>query len=105
MPKNLPKVNWEVVSTTNETNGDVPVITKRLLGHVDNSSYPSIKVDIQLSVSTPANATGPVPVIMEFGFLFPAGAQRPLQQHLHRVHQQLHQAGNNNYLPKDGAMQ
>jgi hypothetical protein len=76
MPKNLPKVNWEVVSTTNETNGDVPVITKRLLGHVDNSSYPAIKVDIQLSVSTPAAATGPVPVVMEFGFLFPAGAQR-----------------------------
>ena len=36
-------------------------------GHVDNSSYPLIKVDIQLTLSTPANATGPVPVMMEFG--------------------------------------
>ena len=68
VPANLPKVTWEVVSTTQEMNGAVPVVTKRLLGHVDNSSYPSIKVDIDLTLSTPAHATGPVPVIMEFGF-------------------------------------
>lgn len=77
VPKNVPKVNWEVISTTNETNGDVPVITKKLLGHVDNSSYPSIKVDIQLTLTTPANAKGPVPVIMEFGFIFPPGFRMP----------------------------
>ncbi len=65
--KNTPKVNWEVTSTTKEKNGDVPVITKTLLGHVDNSAYPLIHVDIQLTLSTPANAAGPVPVIMEFG--------------------------------------
>ena len=67
VPTNTPKVNWEVTSTTNEKNGDVPVITKNLVGHVDNSSYPQITVDIQLTLSTPANATGPVPVIMECG--------------------------------------
>jgi hypothetical protein len=67
-PANLPKVTWEVVSTTQEKNGDVPVVTKRLLGHVDNSADPAIKVDIDLTLTTPANATGPVPVIMEFGF-------------------------------------
>jgi len=67
-PANLPKVNWEVVSTTPEKNGDVAIITKHLLGHVDNAIDPAIKVDIDLTLSTPANATGPVPVIMEFGF-------------------------------------
>jgi hypothetical protein len=77
VPKNLPKVNWEVTSTTNETNGDIPVVTKKLLGHVDNSSYPSITVDIQLTLTTPANAKGPVPVIMEFGFIFPPGFRMP----------------------------
>ncbi len=66
-PNNTPTVNWEVTSTTKETNGDVPVITKTLLGHVDNSAYPLIHVDIQLTLSTPANAAGPVPVMMEFG--------------------------------------
>jgi hypothetical protein len=67
-PANLPKVTWEVVSTTAEKIGDVPVVTKRLLGHVDNSSYPQIKVDIDLTLTTPAHAVGPVPVIVEFGF-------------------------------------
>src|SRR5436190_4181654 len=66
-PKNLPKVKWEVASTTPGTNGDVPIITKQLLGHVDNSSYPQITLNIQLTLTTPANTAGPVPVIMEFG--------------------------------------
>ncbi len=66
VPKDTPKVNWEVISTTKETNNEVPIITKKLIGHVDNSSYPAITVDIQLTLSTPANANGPVPVIMEF---------------------------------------
>jgi hypothetical protein len=68
VPANLPKVTWEVVSTTQEKNGDVAIVTKQLKGRVDNSIDPAIKVDIDLTLSTPANATGPVPVIMEFGF-------------------------------------
>jgi hypothetical protein len=68
VPANLPKVTWEVVSTTHEKNGDVGVITKKLTGHVDNSADPAITVNIDLTLSTPANAKGPVPVIMEFGF-------------------------------------
>lgn len=67
-PKKTPKVKWEVVSRTEEKIGEVPVITRRLVGHVDNSSYPHITVDIQMSLTTPANARGPVPVILEFGF-------------------------------------
>jgi hypothetical protein len=67
VPTDTPKVTWEVTSTVREMNGDVPVITKTLVGHVDNSAYPLIAVDIELTLSTPANATGPVPVIMEFG--------------------------------------
>jgi hypothetical protein len=68
VPANLPKVTWEVVSTTQEKNGDMAVVTKQLKGHVDNSIDPAITVDIDLTLSTPANAAGPVPVIMEFGF-------------------------------------
>jgi hypothetical protein len=73
VPKNVPKVNWEVTSTTHDNVGDVAVITKKLVGHVDNSAYPAITVDIQLTLTTPAAATGPVPVIMEFGFIFGRG--------------------------------
>jgi hypothetical protein len=67
-PANLPKVAWEVVSTVHEKNGDVPVITKTLVGHVDNSADPKITVNIDLTLTTPADAKGPVPVIMELGF-------------------------------------
>src|SRR5262245_39417331 len=68
VPKNVPKVKWEVTSTTRTNNGDASIITKQLVGHVDNSAYPLINVDIELTLSTPANATVPVPVMMEFGF-------------------------------------
>ncbi len=68
VPANLPKVTWEVVSTTPEKNGDYAVITKVLKGHVDNSIDPQITVTIDLTLTTPADAKGPVPVIMEFGF-------------------------------------
>ena len=67
VPKDTPKVKWEVLSTTSEENSGVPVITKKLLGHVDNSSYPLISIDIQLTLTTPAKAIGSVPVMMEFG--------------------------------------
>jgi hypothetical protein len=70
MPKETPKVKWEVTSEEKSTVGDVPVITKKLVGHVDNSSYTPITVDIQLTLTTPEKAKGPVPVIMEFGFSF-----------------------------------
>jgi hypothetical protein len=68
VPRRTPRVKWEVTGTTRELIGEVNVITKQLVGHVDNSSYPLISVNIQLSLTTPANATGPVPVMMEFGF-------------------------------------
>lgn len=70
VPANVPGVKWEVISVKNDSVAKIPVITKTLIGHVDNSSYPSIKVDIDLTLVTPANAPGPVPVIMEFGFVF-----------------------------------
>jgi len=67
VPKSVPKVKWEVTNTANESVGDISIITKTLVGHVDNSTFPEITVDIQLSLSTPANAKTPVPVIMVFG--------------------------------------
>ena len=67
LPKNVPEVKWEVTSTTKGMNGDVPIVTKQLVGHVDNSADPQITVDIQVVLNTPANAKGPAPVIMQFG--------------------------------------
>jgi hypothetical protein len=73
MPKETPAVKWEVTATDKHTIAEIPVVTKRLAGHVDNSSCTAITVDIQLTLTIPASATGPVPVIMEFGFGFGGG--------------------------------
>ncbi len=67
IPPNVPKVTWEVTGTTDGNVGGVPVVTKTLVGHVDNSAFPQITVDIQASFTVPAKATGPVPVLLQFG--------------------------------------
>jgi hypothetical protein len=66
VPSNTPAVHWETAIATHQDDGGIPTTTKRLVGHVDNSAYPPINVDIQLTLTTPANARGPVPVMMEF---------------------------------------
>ncbi|MBZ5577908.1 MAG: hypothetical protein LAP40_15205 [Acidobacteriia bacterium] len=67
VPRNAPKVTWTVARTENAIVGGRAVIGKQLVGHVDNGSYPAIDVDIQMTVVTPADARGPVPVMMMFG--------------------------------------
>ena len=71
VPAVMPKVTWEIAETNHETNGPYWVNTKRLIGHVDHSACPEIHVDIVLTLATPADATGPVPVITQFGFAPP----------------------------------
>ena len=66
IPANVPKVTWAVKSTTDSQAGVFPVVEKHLIGHVDNSAYPSINVDIEMTLVTPANAKGPVPVMIMF---------------------------------------
>jgi hypothetical protein len=75
VPGDLPKVTWTVTSTMDIMVGPYPAISKQLSGHVDNSSYPMINVDIEMTLMTPAHATGPVPVMMMF--TYPRGALQP----------------------------
>ncbi|MBR7027322.1 MAG: acetylxylan esterase, partial [Bacteroidales bacterium] len=67
VPANVPKVTWIVEAEEIETLGMMRVKAKQLRGHVDNSACPSINVDIKMVVVTPADAKGPVPVLMMFG--------------------------------------
>ena len=81
VPKNVPKVTWTVTNTVEGVVGTLPVIGKQLTGTVDNSAHPAISVAIQMTLVTPANAKGPVPVMMMFGgggaLPQPAGAPAP----------------------------
>jgi hypothetical protein len=67
LPKNIPKVTWTIKVTDREFIGFTPIIVKKLIGHVDNSEYPLINVDINMMLVVPANVKGPVPVLMMFG--------------------------------------
>ena len=58
VPKNVPKVTWEVTKTAEGHVGSHAVIGKQLLGHVDNSSDPDINVDIQMTLVVPADRKG-----------------------------------------------
>ena len=79
IPKDVPKVTWQVTAVDREFifPGFIPVIAKKIVGHVDNSKYPLINVDIKMIEVLPVNVKGPVPVLMMFGFnpSFPAPTQ------------------------------
>lgn len=77
VPKNVPKVTWTVKVTDREVINRIPVIVKMLVGHVDNSAYPLINVDMNMMLVVPTNVKGPVPVLMMFSGRpsFPAPAQ------------------------------
>jgi hypothetical protein len=68
IPPNVPKVTWEVSATTEGNSAGIPTVTKTLVGHVNNSAYPEISVDIQVIFTVPAGAKEPVPMMLEFGF-------------------------------------
>jgi hypothetical protein len=69
VPADLPPVQWKVVATDHELVGfTTPVIARRLIGHVENAADPAKSVDIRAMEVLPANAKGPVPVLIMFGF-------------------------------------
>ena len=69
LPDNIPTVTWKILEVKDTTFGKIPIKEKTLKGIVDNSTYPDIKVEIELLLGTPANAEGSVPIVLEFGFI------------------------------------
>ncbi len=67
VPANVPGVTFSVKATENERLGSVPVSATQLIGHVDNSSFPSITVDFPVMLIKPLNHQGPMPVLIMFG--------------------------------------
>ena len=68
VPKDVPKVTWTVAETVETRVGGLPVVARRVIGHVDNSAHPAITVDIKMAVVLPVHAKGPVPVLVMFGW-------------------------------------
>jgi hypothetical protein len=68
VPANVPGVTWQLVNTTHDVVDGYKVTTEHLIGHVDNSMDPAIKVDIGLDLVLPANVKGRVPVTIEYSY-------------------------------------
>lgn len=67
LPRDIPKVTWKTIAVDSQLVGGMPVVAKRVVGHVDNSGYPAIQVDIAMTVVVPAKARRSVPLLMMFG--------------------------------------
>ncbi len=66
VPSDLPKVEWKVIDSAPEVVGGVAVVTRHLIGHVP-ARDPALDVDMQLAITLPSGARGPVPVILQLG--------------------------------------
>jgi hypothetical protein len=76
-PIDLPSVKWELVWEKDTLVGAIPTTYKKMKGIVDNSAFPSISVAIDFEYGVPKNVDKSVPLIMEFGWIWPAGMPRP----------------------------
>jgi len=68
LPATVPKVTWEVTRRLDTIVDGLPVVARKVIGHVDNSACPDIAVDIEMSVVLPADARQPVPVLIMFSW-------------------------------------
>ena len=66
VPDGVPAVAWTIAASGQGTIGGQPVTGKQLLGRVDNAAYPPIEVGIAMTLVVPAEADGPVPVMIMF---------------------------------------
>src|SRR5207244_317033 len=84
-----PKVTWTVQTVDHESLGFTPIVATKVIGHVDNSAFPAINVDIPMMLIKPAQAKGPMPVLIMFQLgpvAFPAPAA-PSPAELERINQ------------------
>jgi hypothetical protein len=68
IPNGVPKVTWGISRRLDARVAGRPVHARLVIGHVDNTAAPAITVDITMAVVTPADAAGPVPALIMFGF-------------------------------------
>ncbi len=72
IPENTPSVTWKIKNEKDSVIGNHPVTVKEMIGEVDNSKYPEIEVNIDMTVILPANAQEEVPLVLNFDWIWPS---------------------------------
>ncbi|HVZ65542.1 MAG TPA: glycosyl hydrolase 115 family protein [Lacunisphaera sp.] len=87
IPNDTPKITWEIVDVDSHALGGTAHM-KHVIGHIDNSRFPLAKPYLDFTLFTPANANGPVPMMVALTYQGfpnrPADGPGPLQQCLAR---------------------
>lgn len=77
VPDNIPPISWKIVSKEHKTMAGFPVEIQKLIGTVNNQRFPSVNVNLEISIGFRTDINKPVPAIMEFTWIFPPGMNRP----------------------------
>jgi hypothetical protein len=85
VPANAPKIAWKVLFTDHEMLGRVPVTVRQIVGHAGDAALPALNVNIQMTLVTPENVKGPVPVLMMFTRADPPAPAQPSPDELDRL--------------------
>ncbi len=70
VPRDTPNVTWIPIGQKRLMRHGSLVLRQHLIGHIANPKYPAYTLNIPLTVTVPARAGGPVPVLIHFGFSF-----------------------------------
>jgi hypothetical protein len=68
VPADVPAVRWEIREEREIESGGRKAIQKHIVGTVDNSKCPDIRVSISMSLTLPKESDKRVPVLMSFGW-------------------------------------
>jgi hypothetical protein len=71
VPKNVPRVKWGFDAIGQRVIENHMTMYTHLTGHVDNTSYPAVDVNIDMELVLPVNAPRPMPVMIVFGRVRP----------------------------------
>ncbi|MFL0161117.1 alpha/beta hydrolase family protein [Aquirufa salirivi] len=77
IPDNIPPISWKIISTENKTMAGFPVEVQKLKGTVENRRFPSISVQMEVTIGFRKDLKKAMPAMMELAWVFPPGMNRP----------------------------
>lgn len=77
IPDNIPPISWKIISTENKMMAGFPVEVQKLVGTVDNKRFPSISVQMEVTIGFRKDIKKAMPAMMELAWVFPPGMNRP----------------------------